>query len=312
MMERLSASLGTDYEDFQIILSRVRELKPDKYRVLWCHDLPEDPESQHLANNGWNKFHAIVFVSHWQRQQYVNRYNIPWSRTWVFHNAINVPQLTTTKKISNDGPIKLIYHTTPHRGLEILVPVVKKLQEKFNLELDVYSSFNVYGWGDRDKPYEPLFEEIKNAPGMRYHGAVSHDEVQNALGDAHMFVYPCIWPETSCLSLIEAMMNGLVCVHPDLAALPETCANWNHMYQWNDNPQQHAGVVHDALGGILSALGDEQSTNLLINRATMASDYMRAFYNWDVRATQWKQFLNHLRQLPLEIKPAGGMFILRT
>jgi hypothetical protein len=36
--------------------------------------------------------------------------------------------------------IKLIYHTTPHRGLQILVPVFEKLCEWHDdIELDVFS-----------------------------------------------------------------------------------------------------------------------------------------------------------------------------
>src|SRR5580693_2080595 len=66
-------------EQFQIIPTRVRELKMDKFRILWIHDLPADPEVEHLKNEGWKKFHMIVFVSNWQAQQFIAMYNIPWS-----------------------------------------------------------------------------------------------------------------------------------------------------------------------------------------------------------------------------------------
>ena len=37
-------------EDFQIICSRVRKIEEDKIRVYWLHDLPEDPETNHLKD----------------------------------------------------------------------------------------------------------------------------------------------------------------------------------------------------------------------------------------------------------------------
>ena len=55
-------------EAFQIIPSRVRELDEKKIRVLWLHDLPGDPESEHLKNGGHERFHLLVFVSNWQMQ----------------------------------------------------------------------------------------------------------------------------------------------------------------------------------------------------------------------------------------------------
>ena len=35
-------------DKFQFIMTRVRELKDDKQRILWIHDLAGDPEVQHL------------------------------------------------------------------------------------------------------------------------------------------------------------------------------------------------------------------------------------------------------------------------
>ena len=57
-------------KQFNIIPSRVRELAQDKENLLWLHDLPQDPESQHLKDGGWKKFKKLVYVSHWQKQQY--------------------------------------------------------------------------------------------------------------------------------------------------------------------------------------------------------------------------------------------------
>src|SRR6185437_14321377 len=87
MARRLEAALTPDLmENFQIIPSRVRELDESKIRILWCHDLPADPESQHLRNEGWRKFHKIVFVSHWQKEWYVREFQIPYSRVTVLQN----------------------------------------------------------------------------------------------------------------------------------------------------------------------------------------------------------------------------------
>ena len=76
--------------DFQIVSSRVRELDEDKIRIFWAHDLPGDPESEFLSTtNGKDKFHKFVFVSNWQMQNYIARYQIPFSDCVVLRNFID-------------------------------------------------------------------------------------------------------------------------------------------------------------------------------------------------------------------------------
>ena len=66
MLGRLQESLPELCEKVQIICSRP-ELVPheDKPRILWLHDLPQDPASQCLRDPSYRtKFNRIVFVFH--------------------------------------------------------------------------------------------------------------------------------------------------------------------------------------------------------------------------------------------------------
>ena len=149
----LEKRLDSDLLDnFQIFVSRVEEkLDETKIRLLWLHDLADDPANNHLQNGGWKNFHRFIFVSNWQMQSYITKYDIPWSKCIVLKNAIN--PIETHQKPTDK--IKLGYWSTPHRGLNILIPVFEKLQKKYdNIELDVFSSFNLYGWPERDAQYE--------------------------------------------------------------------------------------------------------------------------------------------------------------
>jgi hypothetical protein len=126
LLERLPSEL---LDNFQIFTSRVEEeLDETKIRILWLHDLPGDPASDHLNNGGWNKFHRLVFVSNWQMQAFIQHYDIPWSKCMVFQNAI-VPIDDHEKPTDK---IRLAYWATPHRGLNILIPVFQKLCEKYD------------------------------------------------------------------------------------------------------------------------------------------------------------------------------------
>ena len=205
------------------------------------------------------KFEKLVFVSHWQLQQFKNYLNIPYSKSIVLQNAIEpIPE---HKK--PDDVINICYHTTPHRGLELLVPTFKSLHEqhfkkiKKPVHLHVYSDFNIYGWPERNKPYIKLFDECRNHPNITYNHTLSNEKMKEELKKMHIFAYPSIWQETSCIALIEAMSAGLLCVHSAYAALPETSANWTLTYPMSEDHRLHCNMFADQLLSALTMLDKE-------------------------------------------------------
>ena len=291
LYERLPKEL---LEKFQIIPSRVRDIDPDRIPILWNHDLAGDPETKHLENVKAEdlKFEKLVFVSHWQLQQFKNFLNIPYSKSVVLQNAIEpIPEHEKP-----DDVINICYHTTPHRGLELLVPTFKSLHEqhfkkiKKPVHLHVYSDFNIYGWPERNKPYIKLFDECRNHDFITYHHTLPNEDMKKELEKMHIFAYPSIWPETSCIALIEAMSAGLLCVHSAFAALPETAANWTMMYPITEDPQKHCNIFAENLLNAVKVV-DQQ---FMKDRLNMQQRYTNGFYNWDVRAMQWRAMLEGL------------------
>lgn len=274
---------------FHITASRYRGAMPGKIELYWLHDLPGDPESAHIANGGWNQFEKLIFVSHWQFQAYQQHYGLPWYKCLVLQNAIDPIDVGEKSK----DKIKIIYNTTPHRGLEIVVPVFVKLAEKYkHIELDVFSSFKAYGWDERDKPYEELFQLCKDHPQINYHGYQPNKVVRKALSEAHIQAYPSIWMETSCMSLMEAMSAKCLCIHPNYAALPETAANWTWMYQWVQDKRDHANALYSHLVAAVENYWSED----VQTRVAGQKSYADVFYNWKMRQQQWDAFLKGILQ----------------
>jgi glycosyltransferase involved in cell wall biosynthesis len=225
--------------NFQIIASRVRDLDEKKIRVYWQHDLPEDPEVKHLSDSSSrDKFNKFVFVSNWQLNEFNLKLGLPLNDKVI---VIENPITPISFKNKPTDKINLVYFSTPQRGLEILIPVFEKLAEKYdNIHLDVFSSFKIYGWEDLDKQFNPLYDRIRKHPKMTYHGYADQETLRSRLAESHILAYPNIWKETSCRVLIESMSAGLMCVHPNYGALPETSAGLTSMYQFDENKNQHA------------------------------------------------------------------------
>ena len=292
MRERVLKHVDKQWLDqVAIHFSRPRQMYNDVPNVLYCHDLAEDPEMNLLANGGWQKFAHLVFVSAWQRDQYIQRFDIPYSKTTVIYNAVETQYEPITKDVDT---IRFIYHTTPHRGLELLVPIFDGLCKHFpNIHLDVFSSFGIYGWEQRDEPYKKLFEQIENHEKMTYHGWQPNNVVQEALKKSHIFLYPNIWKETSCIALIEAIKAQVICIHPNYGALTETAANATIVYEYNEDKLQHANYAFSIAAQVLKVQQDNPN---YFNRFTYSDRYNLARNDVASFGNVWNQVLSLMVQ----------------
>lgn len=294
MKRGLAARLPEGLADnFQVICSRIRKFEEDKIRIYWIHDLPEDPELAHLKlEESRNKFHQFVFCGQWQYYRFQHHLNFPYSiKSSVIETAIEPFELNEPKP---DDKIRLIYTSTPQRGLQLLVPVFEELAKQYpNIHLDVFSSFKIYG-GDfeqMDARFEPIYDQIRNHPQMTYHGFAPNDVVKDHLKKAHIFAYPSIWVECNSQSLIEAMSAKCICVHPNWGGLVDTSGGLTHMYQGDSDINTHANVFYAHLKNAIESVGNENVERYLSFIKTYADNR----YSWNHITGQWKSLMKSLQ-----------------
>lgn len=287
-------------DNFQVICSRVREINPDKIRIYWVHDLPHDPETKHLdQENSRDRFHKIVFCGHWQYNQYLAYLGMPCDHKLAVIDTPIEP-FRDLKPKSKEGPIRLIYTSTPQRGLQLLVPVFTKLSEKYdNIHLDVFSSFAIYGWEDADKQFSEIFDICKSHPQITYHGFQPNDVVRKAYEDAHIFAYPSIWPECNSRALIEGMSAGCLCLHPNYAGLSDTSGGLTAQYQWDQDANTHANKFYQLLDHSVQIVNNEDTQNYL----EFVKCYTDARYDIKKIAGTWEDMMRALlEQYPQETR----------
>lgn len=276
-------------DQFQLIPSRVRDLEDGKKRLLWLHDTPDDPESKHLSDaKSRKRFNKLIYVSNWQKAYYELYHGIMPSEGVVLKNAI-IPIESHEKPKDR---VNLIYHTTPHRGLTLLLVAFRELIKHHpTIHLDVFSSFSLYGWDWKDEPFQEEIDYCKEHPNITYHGAKPNEEIREALKSAHIFPYPSIWPETSCIAAMEAMSAGCLTVCPNFAALPETTANFAWSYNFNEDQNKHVNTFANVLHAAITHISDENVQDTL----RLQKIYADQFYSWDLRAQEWTGFLKSLQ-----------------
>lgn len=236
------------YQNFQIHISKLTQPIIDgKKQILWAMDNHCDQDSPVRIYN-WDWF---VFISDWQRGQYIREHGIPFEKTSVIENIIDyVPDLSIEKP---KDKINFVYASVPDRGLDVLYDVFDLLSQKYdNLHLTVFSSYKLYAWNDMEHHHQELYEKIKAHKNMTYRGfAPDYNDVIKAKYDAHFFLYPCTWLENSCISLIESLACGCVCIHTDFSAMPETAAGRSILYDMPFDRDSHVQKCFDITSELL-------------------------------------------------------------
>jgi glycosyltransferase involved in cell wall biosynthesis len=89
--------------------------------------------------------------------------------------------------------IRLIYTSTPWRGLHLLIEAFKVLDR--DVELVVYSGTSIYGKDFHEQTkdqFQRFYEELK-ALDVTHIEYAPNDEVRKALTQAHILAYPNTW-----------------------------------------------------------------------------------------------------------------------
>ena len=289
ILANLKSALPELTGQVQFIMSRPETVPlENKPRILWLQDVPHDPALAPLKDPSYrSRFNRIVFCSHWQQQQYNYHLQIPFSDGIVIRNA--VPHMASSfPKPREDGKLKFLYTSAPYRGLGILAKAAETLSKlRLDWRLDVYSSLNLYGWHKADKKFEDLYRDLRQNPCVSYHGSVANAEVREACLKAHVWVYPSIYPETSCMAAQEAMMAGCLAITSNLGALPETCGAWAWMFGADERPD---AMIQRTLDNMRQAIDSYDDPNLS-TMLQLQSIYYRDFWAFDKRLPAWQELL---------------------
>ena len=282
------------FKNINLILNNANHdlIEKDKINILWMHHFVNQKEAQNLGSKDFvQKLDYIVFNSNWNSENHIYQFKIPKNKSVVIKNAIEKIDFEEKAK----DKINLIYHTTPWRGLALLLKVFKNLNLK-NVELNVCSSTIIYGKkfdSVLGKTYESIFNECKNTKNVNYFGFLDNKKIIQMLKKMHIFSHPSIWPETSCIAAIESMAAGCEVVTTDLGALSETCSSFGTFVNFDrnfDNLEKEYGKV--LLNSIKNFWSDENQ-----NKLKLQSKTINATYSWDVRSAEWKNFFDEARKL---------------
>jgi UDP-glucose:(glucosyl)LPS alpha-1,2-glucosyltransferase len=281
-----------NFKDINLILNNANHdlIEKDKINVLWMHHFVNQKEAKNLGSKDFvDKIDWIVFNSSWNFEKYIYQFQIPESKSMVIKNAIEKIEYKEKPK----NKINLIYHTTPWRGLRQLLNVFKSLNLE-NVELNVCSSTIIYGekfnsnFGNK---YESLFDECKNTKNVNYLGYVENKKLIEILKNTHIFSYPSIWTETSCIAAIEAMAAGCNIVTTNLGALYETCSPFANFVNFDRDLIKLESKYRKALLVDINNYWSKKNQN----KIKLQSEIINETYSWETRSVEWENFFTEIK-----------------
>jgi glycosyltransferase involved in cell wall biosynthesis len=191
--------------------------------ILWSqNDYDQFPihrvlKEKHIADI----IDCFMFVSEWHMFRMVNYYNLPIEKCCVLKNGIGKPFEKYLDMDIEKEKNSMIYASTPFRGLVHhleIIPAVRKVVP--DCKLYVYSSMNTYQ--SNEDSYKDMYELLKKMDGIVYSEGISQTELADKMSKVEILSYPNTFPETSCITVLQAMACGCVIVSSDSGALYET------------------------------------------------------------------------------------------
>ena len=271
--------------------------KNDKVNIHWQHQYFDQPSVQAIQNR-YNDINVIVFVSHHQKQLFDRFHMLPYEKSIVIPNGVEVfPRVEKT-----NGKIKLIYASTPFRGLDILLAAYSMMLERSadlrgEVHLDVFSNMSLYGpaYEAQNSLYEGMYEFCRLHPAIDYHGAVERPVLLEYMLDANILAYSNTWEETSCCVAIEAMAAGVLPVVSNIGALPETCSVYAKYYspmstdmynkmKKHNHALQYSYVLEKEIRKYMEKIPTDHINKMI--------DFVEYGHSWDRIIPQWKELFS--------------------
>jgi glycosyltransferase involved in cell wall biosynthesis/GR25 family glycosyltransferase involved in LPS biosynthesis len=260
-----------------------------KKTYIWLHDtvahsawnglfMPQ--EGKFLLQNIIHKIDGIVVLTEWHKEFVKLHYSLDPDKIYIIGNAIDTSRYNKqVERVKN----RFIYTSNPNRGLRELVFNFSKIKEKLpDAELWVYR-----GEDDFKGEYKDFLELMKTIPYIKFMGRVDNNELVEHQMKSDFWYYPTNWAETYCISALECMAAGCICITSNLAALKDTVGDRGILLK---NSIHSANYFEEAENKIVEIANDDR---LKEHFRSKGIEWARN-QSWKLRAKEWLQLFGYI------------------
>ena len=190
----------------------------DAPTFVWCHDLMT-PGIEATQN-----YIKVICLTPFHADFMHNMQMIPYDKIWISRNGINPARFLGPKLDKN--PNKIIFPSSPDRGLDRAMLVMDEVRKEFpDAELHVfYGIEHLPQWGHKPL-HDKLVKMFAERPWVKYHGKTEQTLLTHHMKESVVWLHPCDFIETSCITAMEMIAAGVYPVTRKLGGLKDTLAD---------------------------------------------------------------------------------------
>jgi hypothetical protein len=209
------------------------------------------------------KIDSIIYLTEWQKNYYETTSHpecksLP---SFIINNGIQL-DLFPQKRVKI--PNTFIYTSGSHRGLKRLLelwPDILKHLPDAKLSICSYEDFP-------KNDEEIVLQTIINELGVTHLGKLDNKSLYDLMDCSEYWLYPCSFNETSCITAMEMLMSGVICLYYSIAGLADTMQDYG------------IAIKH---GNEIDTLINLKDKSLIVERGI---NYAKSL-NWKNRADEW-------------------------
>ncbi|MBW2621528.1 MAG: glycosyltransferase family 4 protein [Deltaproteobacteria bacterium] len=196
---------------------------PAALKVLWNHDMLDRSSGLRSVQD---KIDLLFTLSRFHQDHYLARLPQLEGRVVGTRNGVDLELIDRTKKGTVKDPRKIIYASRPERGLQALLETIWPKLVEAHSDLRLYvCTYNTDGHGlqaDLIDLYHYRNRLIDQTENVMHLGVLSKQEYYRHLAQSALMLYPCTFPEISCIAALEAQACLTPIITTDSFALSET------------------------------------------------------------------------------------------
>lgn len=187
----------------------------DAPTFAWCHDLIT-PGIENVAN-----YEKVICLTPFHSDFMHNMQLVPYDKIWISRNGLNPDRFLGPKVKKNEN--KVVFPSSPDRGLDRAILIMDEVKREFPfMELHVFYGIEHLPQYGHQALHDKLLKMFAARPWVKYHGKTLQSDLAQHLKEAVLWLHPCDFIETSCITAMEMVSSGVYTVTRRLGGLKDT------------------------------------------------------------------------------------------
>ena len=161
----------------------------------WVHDiwLAQDSKTRIYVE----QMDSFMVLSPWHKEFFSQHHDVPEEKIWTTKNGLDLERFADTLKTLDKDPHRLIYSSSPDRGLDVLLNTFPKIRERVpEANLHVFYGFDNWSkaieerGSKEQKVWRDSIIDALEQPGVHYHGRIDQTQLAQEYMKAKVWAYP--------------------------------------------------------------------------------------------------------------------------